>query len=356
MRTPAWLRLDPVTRKRIRRFRAIPRGFYSFVILLVAIVLSLFANYLANHRPIVMCWEGEILFPTFTFHKMERFGQTDDWGLSEGEADYRRLAAEAKGTDNWVLLPPIPFNPYEVDLDFYDSPPPHAPDSRHLLGTDNLGRDVAARLLYGFRISILFALLLTAITLVAGVALGALQGYLGGYFDLTTQRLIEVWSMLPVLYVVIILGTLTQANFWLLLLIMSLFGWMGMTYYMRTEVYREKSRDYCLAARAAGASSFRIVFRHLLPNCLTPLVTMAPFAVIGGITSLTALDYLGYGLPVPTPSWGELMSQALEAGNRSKPWLLFSPFVALTVTLVLVTFIGESVREAFDPKKFSRYD
>jgi microcin C transport system permease protein len=185
---------------------------------------------------------------------------------------------------------------------------------------------------------------------------GSLQGYLGGRFDMISQRVIEVLVSIPFLYVVIILAALVQPSFWLLVFIMALFQWISITFFMRTEMYREKTREYCLAARSYGASHLRIVFRHLLPNCLTPLVTFTPFAVVGAIFALTGLDYLGYGLPAPTPSWGELIDQALQSSNRDKLWLTLAPFTALTITLVLVVFIGESVREAFDPKRYARYE
>jgi len=236
--------------------------------------------------------------------------------------------------------------------------PPTAPDlgRRHYLGTDSQGRDVASRLLYGFRISMFFALFLVLISQLIGTVVGSLQGYIGGRFDILSQRVLEVLISIPFLYVVIIMAVLFQPSFWMLLGILALFQWVGITFFMRTEMYREKTREYCLAARSYGASHARIVFRHLLPNCMTPLVTFTPFAVVGAIFALTGLDYLGYGLPAPTPSWGELIDQALQLENRDKLWLTFAPFGALTVTLVLVVFIGESVREAFDPKQYARYE
>ena len=236
--------------------------------------------------------------------------------------------------------------------------PPTAPDAgrQHYLGTDSQGRDVASRLLYGFRISIFFALFLVLSGQVVGTIVGSLQGYLGGRFDIISQRVIEVLIAIPFLYVVIVMAVLFQPSFWMLLAIMAAFQWISITFFMRTEMYREKTREYCLAAKSYGASHLRIVFRHLLPNCLTPLVTFTPFAVVGAIFALTGLDYLGYGLPAPTPSWGELIDQALQTENRDKLWLTLAPFGALTVTLVLVVFIGESVREAFDPKQYARYE
>ena len=236
--------------------------------------------------------------------------------------------------------------------------PPTPPDlaRRHYLGTDSQGRDVASRLLYGFRISIFFALFLVLVGQVIGTFVGSLQGYLGGRFDILSQRVIEVMIAVPFLYVVIIMAALVAPTFWMLLGIMALFQWIGITFYLRTEMYREKTREYCLAARSYGASHLRIIFRHLLPNCLTPLVTFTPFAIVGAIFALTSLDYLGYGLPPPTPSWGELIDQALQLENRDKLWLILAPFGALTVTLVLVVFIGESIREAFDPKRYAKYE
>ena len=451
------LRLDPITRRRFQRFRRIKRGYYSLVILLVAMVLSVFAPYLAESRALVLWHGGRVFFPAFEFYDMDTFGQEPPpaWARGYLEADYLRLqrewrlereahqqeraeagedatalaALEAKYPNrrNRVIMPPIPWDPYQSDfwyneilnevqalLDAGQRPeaaglarengldelagaieggtlealladpeasatgdlrglartgampslarlavlPPNPPDfqRRHYLGTDSQGRDVAARLLYGFRISIFFALFLVIFGQVIGTLIGSLQGYLGGRFDIWSQRVIEVLTAVPFLYVVIVLAALFAPSFWMLLAIMALFQWISITFYMRTEMYREKTREYCLAARSYGASHARIIFRHLLPNCLTPLVTFTPFAVVAAIFALTGLDYLGYGLPPPTPSWGELLDQALQIENRDKLWLTLAPFGALTFTLVLVVFVGESVREAFDPKQYARYE
>jgi microcin C transport system permease protein len=349
-----WPRLNPITRKRLQRFCRIRRGFYSLLLLTVVFVISLFSEYIANNRAIVIKYDGQYYFPTLKFHQMDTFGQVDDWGFPDIEADYRRLKTEFEGTDNWVLMPPIPYSPTENDFE-YDDPPPNPPDGRHILGTDSQGRDVFARLLYGFRISMLFSLCLVAIAQVIGTIIGCLQGYIASWFDIIGQRLIEIWSTLPFLYVVIVLSTFFTPSFGMLLAIMVVFNWIGITYYMRTEIYREKTREYALAAKSLGASHTRIVFKHLLPNALTPLVTLTPFLVVGGIFSLTALDYLGYGLPAPTPSWGEMVDQALQQGNMDKLWLSISPFAAITITLILVTLVGESIREAYDPKEYARY-
>jgi microcin C transport system permease protein len=453
----AWIRIDPLTRRRLERFRRIKRGYYSLVILTAAIVLSVFAPYLAESRALAVWYNGRLFLPTFEYFSMDTFGQVPPpaWATGELETEYLRLQREWQverylydraraersgdpaamtGLDarfpnrrNYVVMPPIPWNPYQNDfwyneilheiqalLDRGDldvaerlarrdrldelaeeirtggikarledpaqsatgdlvglarsgamaslaglgAVPPTPPDMRrrHYLGTDSQGRDVAARLLYGFRISIFFALFLVVFGQVIGTVVGSLQGYLGGRFDILSQRIIEVLIAIPFLYVVIIIAALFSPTFWMLLLIMAVFQWIGITFYMRTEMYREKTREYCLAAKSYGASHLRIIFRHLLPNCLTPLVTFTPFAVVGAIFALTGLDYLGYGLPAPTPSWGELIDQALQLENRNRLWLTFAPFGALTVTLVLVVFIGESVREAFDPKQYAKYE
>lgn len=378
----AWIRLDPLTKKRFQRFRRIKRGYYSFVILVTLFILSLFAEFIANDRAIFVWHEGKAYFPTFRFYPMSTFGQQDEYGFGDTEAEYVRLREEAGGLraefkdrmkdysgsgddlirsepkyarkSTRVLMPLIPYDPYEPDFSYSD-PPPNRPDGKHWVGTDSQGRDVAARLLYGFRISMLFALLLVVVAYSYGTIFGSLQGYIAGRFDMASQRLIEIWGVLPFLYVIVILASLFTMNVFKLVLVFALFNWIGITYYMRTEMYREKTREYCLAAKSYGASGWRIVFRHLLPNCMTPLVTFIPFAVVNAIFSLTSLDYLGYGLPPPTPSWGELIDQALQSDNRDKIWLSLSPFLSISFTLTLVTFIGESVREAFDPKQYARY-
>ena len=453
----AWIHLDPITRKRLQRFRRIKRGYYSFLILAAGMILSVFAPYLAESRALFVWHEGRPYFPTFEFYPMSTFAQEPPpaWGMGDLETEYLRLKREwdlerflyerelgevgadagaAQALDlrypnrgSYVIMPLIPWDPFQSDFSsneilneidvllergdrigaehlarrdgleelgnaiysgeieaLLSSPelsstgdvrglvatgampslaglgvvPPNPPewDRRHYLGTDSQGRDVASRLLYGFRISIFFALFLVLFGQAIGTVVGSIQGYVGGRFDILSQRAIEVLTTIPFLYVVIIMAALFQPTFWMLLGIMALFQWISITFFMRTEMYREKTREYCLAARSYGASHLRIIFRHLLPNCLTPLVTFTPFAIVGAIFALTGLDYLGYGLPAPTPSWGELIDQALQVENRDKLWLTFAPFGALTITLVLVVFIGESVREAFDPKQYARYE
>jgi microcin C transport system permease protein len=352
---------SPLARRQWQRFRSIGRGYWSAVALLVLVGLGAGAELLASHRAIVVVHEGRWYLPTYgEFLPGTTFGFDYDY-----ETNYRDLAARFAAEDaaahaagrapsgNWLLLPPVPYSPLESD--FVDgSYPPYPPSARHWLGTDTSGRDVVARLLYGFRIAIAFSLLLLLANYAVGVAIGCAMGYFGGAFDLLFQRLIEIWSNVPFLYVIMIIASIIVPTFWTLALVMVLFGWTGMTWYMRTATYRERAREYVTAARALGASPARTIFRHILPNTLSTIVTFVPFSVASGITSLTALDYLGFGLPPPTPSWGELLAQGTD--NLQRPWIVTSVVVALCAVLMMVTFIGEAVREAFDPRRFSYYE
>ena len=347
------LRLNPLTVKKIRRFKSIKRGYYSLIILAVMIVLSLGAELLVNKRALVVSYNGKLYFPIYGDMIPGRtFGLDYDY-----ETDYRQLKKifARQGGRNWLLLPPIPWDPYENDLRKNDFPPfPPSLASRHFLGTDAVGRDVAARLIYGFRIAILFSLGLLVINYLIGVAVGCAMGYWGGVFDLVFQRLIEIWSNVPFLYVIIIISSIVVPTFWILILIMALFGWMGMTWTMRTMTYKERERDYVLAAKAMGAGDLRIIFRHIIPNTVAVIVTFAPFSISGGIVALTSLDYLGFGLPPPTPSWGELLHQGWT--NLDAWWISASVVGAMTITLLTVTFIGEAIREAFDPRMHTIYE
>lgn len=226
------------------------------------------------------------------------------------------------------------------------------PKGCHILGTDDRGRDVFARMVYGFRISMAFALIVTFFSYIIGISVGAVLGYYGGKFDIVVQRIVEIWSAMPFLYTVMIFAAIMIPNFWMLVFILVAFDWMGMTYYIRAEFLREKSKDYVQAAKAIGCTDATIIFKHILPNALTPVISFAPFAVVANIGSLVSLDFLGFGLPAPTSSWGELLGQGLA--NLTKPWLIFSPTIAMFLTLLLVSFIGEAIREAFDPKQYSR--
>jgi len=340
-----------VFQRRIRRFRRLRRGYYSFLILLGLYLTSFLLPFLINHRPIAVGYEGRVYFPTFRFYEGKTFGQR-----VLGEARYRDLKESFAKADqgNWVVMPPYPYHPNESLLMEADLPgePPHAPSRGHWLGTDDRGRDVFARLAYGFRISITFALAVVALSFTIGIAVGALFGFFGGRVDIFGQRLVEIWAALPFLYTMIIVSSILRPNVALLAVLLAIFSWVGMSFYMRGEFYREKAKDYVAAAIAQGESNRSVMFRHILPNALTPVISFAPFAMVGDITALVSLDFLGFGLPAPTPSWGELVGQGL--GNLTEWHLILFPLGALFGTLIMVVFIGEAVREAFDPRAYSR--
>ncbi|HBO89755.1 MAG TPA: peptide ABC transporter permease [Acidobacteria bacterium] len=351
---------ESVIRKRLRKFKRLKRGYWSFVAILIAYVVSFFLPVLANNNAIIVKYEDKLYFPLLEVYQATQFGQS-----AIGEANYRALREQfaVKETSDWVFMPPYPYGPNESLLDEAGFPP-HPPTKQHLFGTDDRGRDVFVRLAYGFHISVTFAILVTLVSYALGIVVGATLGYLGGKVDLLGQRTIEIWSSLPFLYTVIIVSSiivpvylpgrsqLLQPAFWLLAIILSAFGWMGITYYVRGEFYREKVKDYVGAALSMGASEPIIMFKHILPNSLTSVVSFAPFAIVANIGALVALDFLGFGLPAPTPSWGELIGQGMN--NLTKWWLVLFPLAAVFVTLLLVVFIGEAIREAFDPKEFSR--
>ena len=345
------IKLTPLTRKKIKHFKEIKRGYWSLVILSSLLVLSLFAEVLINSKALMVSYQGQWSFPVFSDVK-----PGTDFGQSyASEADYRELqnTFEQANQGDFVIMPIVPWNPYEQD--FSGDFPPLAPsiESRHYLGTDAIGRDILARLVYGFRIAMGFALMTMVISYAIGTMVGCCMGFFGGKFDLFVQRLIEIWSMVPFLYVIMILVSITQPTFTLFVAINVLFGWMGITWYMRTMTYKESAREYVMAARALGASTTRILVNHILPNTMVMIVTLAPFTIAANITALTALDYLGLGLMPPTPSWGELLQQGKS--NLDAPWIVVSVVAAIVSVLVMVTFIGEAIRSAFDPKKFTRY-
>jgi microcin C transport system permease protein len=347
-------------RKRLRKFRRIRRGYYSFVIIVGAYLLSFMLPVLANNVALVVRHDGRFYFPLLTYYPASEFGQS-----AFGDPDYRALrdqfGQESRG--DWVLMPPIPYGPNEDLLD-PSAAPPNPPSRAHIFGTDDRGRDVLVRLAYGFNISLTFALLVTLFADVTGVIVGAALGYFGSRIDIVGQRFIEIWSSLPFLYTIMIVSSIIvpiylpgrmvflQPSLWLLVVILAAFDWMAITYYIRGEFYREKAKDYVGAAIATGVSEPAIMFRHILPNALTPVVSFAPFEIVANISALVALDFLGFGLPAPTPSWGELIGQGMQ--NLTIWWLVFFPLAFLFLTLLLVVFIGEAVREAFDPKEFSR--
>lgn len=347
------IRITPLTKKKWRRFRSIRRGYYSLILILMMIGLSMVAELFINNKALVISYQGELYFPIYSdMIPGTTFGLDYDY-----ETNYRALEKTwaENGSENWILMPPVPYNPYENDLKRNDYPP-FAPSlsERHFLGTDNVGRDILARLVYGFRTAIVFSMVLLLLNYSIGISLGCAMGYFGGKFDLFFQRILEIWSNIPFLYVVIIVSSIVVPNFMILLLIMAFFGWINMTWVMRTMTYKEKEREYVLAARSIGASDLRIIFRHIIPNTLSVIVTYAPFAISGGIVALTSLDYLGFGLPAPTPSWGELLQQGWT--NMGAWWISASVVGALVVTLMSVTFVGEGIREAYDPKRHTIYE
>jgi microcin C transport system permease protein len=340
--------LSDLSRERFRRFRATRRAWFSFLILTLAFVLSLLSEEIANDHPLLLSYHGHYYFPTLKFYPADAFG-----GRYKTEADYLSLRGDPafRANGGWMLLPPIPHDPQHSYLDITGNPP-YPPSRDHWLGTDGSGRDILARLIYGFRICMIFSLALTGIGTVVGVVIGAVQGYMGGTVDLAGQRIIEIWSALPGLYVVILFGAIYGQGFGILLLVLSLFQWIGLSYYMRGEFYKLRELPYVLASRAMGASHTRILFRQILPNAMTPVITILPFTLVAGISSLTALDFLGFGLPPPTPSWGELIDEGLQ--NLQAPWLAGSAVCALFITLMLATMIGEGIRDALDPKSLTK--
>jgi microcin C transport system permease protein len=337
-------RLSPLTRRRLANFRANRRGFWSLWIFLVLFVLSLCAEFIANDRPLLISYDGHFYVPVVTDYPETTFG-----GEFPTAADYRDPYISKRIAEHgWALWPPIPFGDQTINYNL-PSPAPSPPDRVNWLGTDDQGRDVLARLIYGFRISVLFGLVLTVASSIIGVAAGAIQGYYGGLTDLLFQRFIEIWSGLPLLYLLIILSSIIQPNFWWLLGIMLLFSWMSLVDLVRAEFLRARNFDYVRAARALGVANPVIIVRHVLPNAMVATLTFLPFILNGSITTLTSLDFLGFGLPPGSPSLGELLAQG--KANLQAPWLGFTAFATLAIMLSLLIFIGEAVRDAFDPRK-----
>jgi len=336
--------ISPITARRLQNFRANRRGYWSLWIFLLLFVLSLFAEFLANDKPILVRYDGAFYMPIFQTLPETHFG-----GEFPTEADYRDpFVRELISEKGWMIWPLIPYNHRSVAWDLPE-PAPTPPDRQHWLGTDDQARDVAARTIYGFRISILFGLALTFFSSIIGVAAGAVQGYFGGWTDLLFQRFIEIWSGLPVLYLLIILASVVEPNFWWLLGIMLAFSWMGLVGVVRAEFLKVRNFDYVRAARALGVGDATIIFRHVLPNAMVATLTFLPFVLTGSITTLTALDFLGFGLPPGSASLGDLLAQG--KANLQAPWLGLTGFFVLALMLSLLVFIGEAVRDAFDPRK-----
>jgi microcin C transport system permease protein len=335
--------LSPLARRRVAAFRANRRGHWSLWIFLVFFGLSLGANVLANDRPLLVRFDGRFYIPVLHAYPETAFG-----GVLPTEAEYRDPAVarliQARG---FMLWPPVPYGYDTIDWELA-GPVPSPPSTQHWLGTDDVGRDLLARLIYGFRISVLFGLALTLGASVIGVAAGAVQGYFGGWIDLVFQRLIEVWSGLPILYLLIILASVVQPNFWWLLGLMLLFSWMTLVGVVRAEFLRARNFDYVRAARALGVRNAVIIVRHVLPNAMVATLTFLPFILNGSITTLTSLDFLGFGLPPGSASLGELLAQG--KANLQAPWLALTGFLVLAVMLYLLILVGVEVREAFDAR------
>jgi len=367
--------LSPLNQRRWRNFRSNRRAFWSLVVFSILFGLSLFAEFIANDKPLLVKFQGRFYAPIFRFYPETAFGgdfQTEAvyrdievqcliiaggaeacWDDPEGVIEQARSTGTVDGEPiqrGWLLWPLIPYS-YNTVNDIQGSAP-SAPDAQHWLGTDDTARDVLARVIYGFRLSVAFALIVTALTSVIGIAAGAVQGYFGGLIDLAFQRIIELWGSTPSLYIIIIVAAILPMNFWLLVGLTVLFGWTGLVGVVRAEFLRARNFEYVRAARALGVADRVIMFRHVLPNAMVATLTMLPFIITGTIGSLAALDFLGFGLPSSSPSLGELTLQAKQ--NLQAPWLGFTAFFAFAIMLSLMVFIFEGVRDAFDPRKTFR--
>jgi microcin C transport system permease protein len=367
-------RITPINKRRWANFKANRRGYWSLWLFLVLFVISLFAEFIANDKPIIAIYKGEVLFPVLVDYPEEKFG-----GFL-AQTNYKDPVIRQEISENgWMIWPPIRHSPVRAVRDYptrrtsdgqclgFPSPPPwtsvaqycEPPSDEYLsianrnwLGTDDGGRDVVARIIYGLRISILFGLILTALSSILGVISGAVQGFFGGWVDLIFQRILEMWSSMPYLYVLIIIAAVLTPGFWTLLFVMLAFHWTSLVGVVRAEFLRGRNFEYVTAARALGLSNTTIMFKHLLPNAMVATLTFLPFLLTGAITALTALDFLGLGLPPPAPSLGELLKQGKD--NLQAPWLGLSAFAAIALLLSLLVFIGEAVRDALDPRKTFR--
>ncbi|MFA0078309.1 ABC transporter permease [Vibrio artabrorum] len=333
---------NPLAEARWLRFKANKRGFISLWIFTILFGLSLFAEIIANDKPLLVSYDNQWFVPI-----INQYAETEFGGEFETEADYKDpYVIELIEDSGYIVWPIIPFSYDTINFDISGAVPSE-PDSVNWLGTDDKGRDVLARIIYGFRISVLFGFILTIVSSVIGVVVGATQGYYGGWVDLFGQRFIEVWSGMPTLFLLIILSSFIEPNFWWLLGIMVLFSWMSLVGIVRAEFLRCRNFDYVRAAQAMGVDDKRIMLRHMLPNAMVASLTMMPFILSGSVTTLTSLDFLGFGLPAGSPSLGELLAQG--KANLQAPWLGISAFVVLSLMLTLLVFVGEAVRDAFDP-------
>lgn len=338
------MQLSPINQERWRRFRKNRRGYWSLWVFMVLFMISLFADFIANESPIMVRYQNQNYYPIFTTYSELEFG-----GEFDLAADYRDpFLADIINEDGWMIWPLIRFNYRTINYNL-PSPAPSAPTWENWLGTDDRGRDVVARLLYGFRISVIFGFALTLLSSVVGITLGVIQGFYGGKVDLIGQRMIEVWASMPSFFILIIVASLVQPTFLILLAILLLFSWMSLVGFVRAESLRARNFEYVQAARALGLSNTAIMFRHVLPNALVATVTFLPFILAGSVTTLTSLDFLGFGLPPGSPSLGEMVNQGKT--NLRAPWIGISVFITLSLLLTLLVFIGEAVRDAFDPNR-----
>ena len=341
------LRITAITRRRIDNFKLNRRGFWAFWVFMTLFFVSLFAELIANDKPLMVIYEGGVYAPALFEYTETTFG-----GEFETEADYRdEFVVELINEKGWMIWPLIPFSYDTVNLDL-PVPAPAPPSGVNWLGTDDQGRDVLARTIYGFRISVLFGLTLTLVSAAVGVSVGAFQGFYGGLFDLLGQRFMEIWGGMPMLYLLIIMASVITPNFWWLLGLMLLFSWMGFVGVVRAEFLKARNLDFVRAAKALGVSNLKIIYKHVLPNAMVATVTFMPFILSGSITTLTALDFLGFGLPIGSPSLGELLNQG--KANLTAPWLGITGFMVIALMLSLLVFMGEAVRDAFDPRKVYR--
>lgn len=333
-----------INQERWNRFRSNKRGYYSLYLFSFLFLITFFSELIANDKPLLIYYDSSFYCPLIKEYTETQFG-----GEFETGADYKDpYVIDLINEKGWMINPIIPFSYNTINYNL-SGPAPAPPSKTNWLGTDDRGRDVVARLLYGFRISVLFGLTLTICSSIIGIITGAIQGYYGGWMDILGQRFIEIWSSLPTLFLLIILSSVVQPNFWWLLGITLLFGWMSLVGVVRAEFLRGRNFEYVTAAKALGLSDTKIIFKHVLPNAMVASITFMPFILGGSITTLTSLDFLGFGLPVGSPSLGELLAQG--KANMQAPWLGLSAFVVLSVMFSLLVFIGEAVRDAFDPRK-----
>ncbi len=341
------LRLTPLNQRRLANFKANKRGYVSLYLFAALFLLSLFAELIANDKPLLVYYDGGVYVPF-----LEAYPETTFGGDFPTETDYRDpFVTELIEGKGWLVWPLIPYSYNTVIYDL-PTPAPSAPSAQNWLGTDDQARDVVARVIYGFRISVLFGLVLTLVSSIVGVVAGAVQGYYGGWVDLLFQRFIEIWTSMPTLYLLIILASIVTPGFWTLLILLLLFSWVALVGVVRAEFLRARNFDFVRAARALGVGNLTIMLRHILPNAMVSTLTFMPFILIGAITSLTSLDFLGFGLPPGSPSLGELLAQGKN--NLQAPWLGITGFLVMAVMLSLLVFIGEAVRDAFDPRKTFR--